>query len=662
MLTMLVKGMAWLFAGISSFAITDAAQMEPTRGGLPSLASVPAVAADDAVAGAIVEWRRVSQAGGTLPFYDYANFLLAHPGWPGEEGLRRAAEGALARGGWSPGLAASYFRRFPALTAAGAARQAQALMQVGAKDEAVVAARAAWAMGSLPATDEAVLLGQFSGYLMPEDHDRRMDSLLWAGATASAARQLAYTSPARRQLYAARLAFRTNGPDASNYLNLAGYDGDAGFLADKALWYKLNGAAPTARELLVQRPALSGRPANVEKWYETLLEAAKAAQTEGQYDAAFRIASRVDDALPPGTDVSNQAYGVRDDYTSLVWLAGQVALKQLNRPADAATMFDRYSRASKTPQTQSKGIYWTGRAMAAAGRTTEANAWFGRGTGYGDQFYGQLAIEHLGLPPRQPAAGATRPVDAAARDGFYRRETVRAARYLGSIGDYEGQTAFVRQIAIDAKTDADHALAAQLSTTIGRPDLSVMVGRSALQNGLSDYRAAGYPSVAVPEGHQDQWTLIHAISRQESQFDRAAVSRAGARGLMQLMPGTARETAGKLGLSYDAPALTRDTGYNIQLGSSYIRRMMANYGSYPLAVAAYNAGPGNVNKWLRAYGDPRTGAIDMVDWIEAIPLFETRNYVQRVLENAVVYDLMNPQYSRSQGSARLSWYLGRKPG
>lgn len=190
-----------------------------------------------------------------------------------------------------------------------------------------------------------------------------------------------------------------------------------------------------------------------------------------------------------------------------------------------------------------------------------------------------------------------------------------------------------------------------------------MVGRSALENGLSDYTAAGYPSVRVPESQRDYWTIVHAIARQESQFDRAAVSHAGARGLMQLMPGTAAETAGKLGLSYNRESLTTDTDYNIKLGSSYFQRVFSLYGSYPLAVAAYNAGPGNVNKWLRAYGDPRLPGGDMVKWIEQIPIFETKNYVQRVLENAVVYDLMNPEYARSRGPANMSWYLGKsRPG
>src|SRR3546814_442674 len=192
-----------------------------------------------------------------------------------------------------------------------------------------------------------------------------------------------------------------------------------------------------------------------------------------------------------------------------------------------------------------------------------------------------------------------------------------------------------------------------------RCDLAVMVGRNTLADGSNDFTVVGYPSVKLPAAHQGDFTIVHAIARQESQFDRAAVSHAGARGLMQLMPGTAREVANRIGLDYQPSSLTVDTDYNIQLGSSYFKRMFDRYGSYPLAIAAYNAGPGNVNKWLAANGDPRTGTVDMIGWIEAIPFTETRNYVQRVLENAVVYDLLAPEKARSRGPARLSWYLGK---
>jgi soluble lytic murein transglycosylase len=326
------------------------------------------------------------------------------------------------------------------------------------------------------------------------------------------------------------------------------------------------------------------------------------------------------------------------------------------------TMFDRYGRGSLAPQTRAKGFYWAGRAAEAAGMQAEAAAFFMRAAGYREQFYGQLAAERTGRALVGPPP-ATAAIPPEARTAFYNRETVRAVRFLGNIGARSDQTAFVRQIAADAKTDTDHLLADQLSRDIGRPDLAVMVGRSAMQNGLGAYSATGFPTVAVPTGYESNWTLIHAIARQESQFDRTAVSSAGARGLLQLMPGTAREQSGKMGLRYDVSALTADPNLSIMLGSSYFQRCYDRFGSYPLAIAAYNAGGGNVNKWLAANGDPRTGAIDMVDWIEAIPFSETRNYVQRVLENAVVYDLMHPARAKSQGATRLSWYLGKsRPG
>ena len=155
--------------------------------------------------------------------------------------------------------------------------------------------------------------------------------------------------------------------------------------------------------------------------------------------------------------------------------------------------------------------------------------------------------------------------------------------------------------------------------------------------------------------------MIHAITRQESQFSQNAVSHAGARGLMQLMPGTAREQAGKLGIYYDPGSLMSDPNYNIRLGDAYFARMMDTFaGSYPLAVAAYNAGPGNVNRWLRDNGDPRYGGVNWIDWIERIPLQETRNYVQRVLENAVVYEAMNPARASYKGSNPLSHFLGKR--
>lgn len=661
-----------LLAGVSGVAVSsqvvqEGADWYQARFAAVAAQILPAPAPPPAttIQATLDQWKRLQQSDG-LPFSDYAEFLLAHPGWPGETSRRAAAETSLGAGTDAPSLAVRFFTRFPPITAAGRVRFAEALAITGRRAEAEEQARRAWRSGMLRPDDETAVLGSFSAAFTPADHDARMDALLWQDARTAANRQIALTSPQRRALFDARLALRSNAPDAQQRALAVEALGarDPGFLADRASWFRNNGASGSARSLLARPRSLDSRPGNVEKWYEVLLTNARAAESDRQFALAYAIASQVDDAVAPGTDISDLGLGIRDDYTSLTWLAGTVALQKLGRPADAIGMFDRYSRGSRTPTTQSKGIYWAGRAAEAAGQAATARAYYERAAAYSDLYYGQLAAERLGRALKAPPVVDARGVAAAARTAFYNREVVRAAQMLGTLGRADDQGLFLRQIAADATSADDHLLAAELSRTIGRPDLGVMVGRSALANGLSDYTAAGYPSVPVPPGQEAHFTLIHAIARQESQFDKAAISHAGARGLMQLMPATARETAGKLGLGYDRAALTSDTDYNIRLGSSYIQRMLDYYGgSYPLAVAAYNAGPGNVNKWLRANGDPRTPGVDILDWVEQIPIFETKNYVQRVLENAVVYDLMHPDRARSRGPHRMSWYLGKnRPG
>jgi soluble lytic murein transglycosylase len=624
----------------------------------PASPQAPYNAADPVLA-AIPQWAALRQSD-TLPFDSYASFMIAHPGWPGEAAMRRAAERALAPDSISPIRVIAFFDKFPPLTNTGQARYAEALASAGRPREALEAARKAWTSGSLTPTDEALINGRFGSQFTPADQDERMDRLLWAGKTSAAQRQIDLTSPAKRPLFQARLALRTNAPDAQMLADglPAVFQNDAGFVADKAIWLRA-ASTDAARAWLAQPRQLTGRPTEVERWFELLLSTAKTAQDAGDARAAYRIAQLLDQSYAPGTVVRDRPLGERDDYTSLAWLAGWTSLYG-GRANEAVDMFERYASAARSPQTQAKGHYWAARAAQAAGRAAEADRFYAEAAEHPDQFYGQLALERLGRPIPPPGTiGSTTPTPSE-RVAFNQREIVRAARILGQQGDWQNQSLFIRAIAASVETDADHALATELAQGIGRPDLAVMVGRNARLNGASDYVRAGYPIVKVPQGQEAWSTIIHAIARQESQFDRAAISRAGARGLMQLMPGTAREAAGKIGLSYDANALTTDVGYNIQLGSSYFQRLLAyNGGSYPLAIAAYNAGQGNVNKWIAANGDPRYPGADMIKWIEQIPFTETRGYVQHVLENAVVYDTLHPNEATMRGPNLLSAYLGK---
>jgi soluble lytic murein transglycosylase len=447
-------------------------------------------------------------------------------------------------------------------------------------------------------------------------------------------------------------------PDVQD--SLSGGAGDPGFVVDRARWLTDMGRWSEARNALSQPLALSAPPVDAQKWLSSLLDFARAANNDNQPSFTLGIALNADKAFAPGTLVRDTDLGTRDVYTSLVWLGAQAALRNLSRPKDAITLFDRYAKAAKSAQTQTRGLYWAGRAALVAGDNARAQAYFAAAAQHGDQFYGQLAAERIG----QQAGHIPQPlpiqISAADRASFAASELVQAARLLGQRGRWSDQSIFLRTIAERIETDADHVLAAEVARNLNRPDLGVMVSRAWRNNGRGDPIRVGFPQVSVPVVRQQQWTIIHAITRQESQFDRQAISRAGARGLMQLMPPTARDTADKAGLTYDFDRLTSDPEYNIMLGSTFFARMLDNYGgNYVLAVAAYNAGPGNVRKWLTANGDPRMPGVDVIDWIEAIPFSETRGYVQRVLENAVVYDTLNPSTALIPKQNRLSAYLGK---
>ena len=665
-----VIGPGFLFASVAAFASTlvpdlpDSAKAQTDSPSLPTptpVAAPVAAPAYDPLRAAIAEWSRLRQSD-LLPFSSYASFLLAHPGWPGEAAMRRAAERRIDPLSAPTSELIRYFTRFPALTTPGKARYAEALLLSGRPAEARVAAIAAWTGGALSPDDESRLLGRFSGQLTTADHDRRMERLLWDGTTTAATRQLAWTSPARRPIYQARLAMQLRQPNADmlppEYRAAA--DRDAGYRNDRAHWLRDMSQSIAARNYLAAPRSLEAPPFDAEKWLETLLITARAAANDNQLSLAWDIARQIDDAFPAGTIVRDRSLGERDDYTSLAWLAGTTALK-LGRATDAVGMFERYARAAQTPQTQAKGYYWAGRAAQSAGDTINANGYLAQAAAQIDQFYGQLAAERLGRAISLPPEPAEISIPAEQRASFQQSEIVRAARILGAMGAWTDQTQFIRTIAQNAKSDADHVLAGELARSLGRPDLGVMVSRVARNSGARDPVRIGFPQIAVPPAMQHHWTMIHAISRQESQFDRQATSRVGAKGLMQLMPRTAQEQAGKLGLPYDHGRLTSDPSYNVMLGSAYFDRMLNYYGgSHVLAVAAYNAGPGNVNKWLAAHGDPRMSGVDVIDWIEKIPLSETRGYVQHVLENAVMYDMLNPTRARMATQNRLSAYLGKR--
>ena len=631
-------------------------QQQPQQ---PVYSQAPAVS--PRIGSAIERWRSLRQSD-NFPFSSYASFLTSFRGWPGETSMRKTAERAIDPLTTRPGEVTSYFRMLPPQTATGHARHAAALMAEGDVAGAREAARRAWHGGVLPSADEERMLSLFGAALTQQDHDIRMETLLGNGDTQSAQRMLPLVSSARRPVYEARLALQTKAYDASSRLATVGSAAmsDPGLLVDRANWMRNGGQSAVARSMLAQPLSLASRPHNAEKYLETLLVLARGAANDRNWSTAYAITSNMDQAFAPGTDVTQRSAGERDEYTSLAWLGGTTALHQLNRPSDAMRMFVRYARAGRSAQVLTKGLYWAGRAAQAAGQGDLAATYFNEAASHPELFYGQLSLERIGRPVPAPASFVGMAPSDAERAAFEQRDLVQATRAMGLLGRWEDQSVFVRALAEAADTQRDRMLAAELSRQIARPDLGVWVARTARNDGSPLYVRAAFPEVRIPAAQSQYWSLAHGVIRQESSFDRAAVSHAGARGMMQLMLPTARETAGKIGASYDAARLTRDADYNIMLGSAYFENLMSYWGGYaPLAVASYNAGAGNVRKWVRERGDPRLPNVDVIRWIEEIPFSETKGYVQRVLENAVVYDTINPARARSPERARLSYHLGK---
>ncbi len=506
---------------------------------------------DPALRQAIEQWKVLSATDG-LAFSQYAWLLLNYPGFPMEARIRGYAEAALERETVDARTVVAYFEKQPPLTNQGRARQALALASLsypGARDAAI----RAWRGGPMSETAESTLLYRYGDQFTRDDHDARMDALLWEGWTQAAERQIARVSPERRSLFAERLAMAQGSAPGGLGVQLSPVElRDPGYVHARIQQARSARNIATAVALLTSQPQLTGPARDPEKWVGNMLWAARGASA----DQAVRIASTIDAAFAPGTDISALSFRLRDDYTSLMWLGGTKAFWTLRDPRRAAPLFYRYGAAAKTPGTRTKGFYWAGRALAAAGDAAGATRYFEMAARYPDQFYGQLSLERLGRPiPNLDVLPGDVPT-AAQRGEFMARPLTRAVREVAQGYEWRTSVRFFREIAEQATTEAEHVLVANLAAEIGRRDLAVILSQSAHNDGLGNFARIGFPLVPTPQGAN--WTMVHAISRQESQFAMNAISHAGARGLMQLMPGTAREQAGKLGLSYAPDALTRD--------------------------------------------------------------------------------------------------------
>ncbi|NNU79548.1 lytic transglycosylase domain-containing protein [Halovulum dunhuangense] len=574
-----------------------------------------AAQAGDPIAPEIVEWHRL-RAGGA-PWGDYVRFLSSRAYWPGMDLVRRRAEESMPVD-LSPDQVRAFFAQGAAQTGRGALLHAAATGGAGAAE---IRARA-WRELDMSAADRALYMNTVAAELAPH-HAARLERLLWDGKTALAEEMLPLVGGAQAALARARIALQAQAPGVDGAIAAvpASLAGDPGLAHDRMRWRIEKGRWADAEALMRERSVSAASLGRPEAWAFSRRTLARRAMREGRATDAYILAAQ--HFLSGGSN-----------YADLEFVAGFVALTRLSDPARAAQHFQRLQAAVETPISLGRAGYWLGRAHEAAGSPDAARAAYAVGAQHQTTFYGQLAAERLGLQPdRSITARGTLP-DWRSRS-FAGSSVVRAAVLLNAAGDTNTALRFILH-AQESLSEADSAALARFSLDIGQTTGALRIAKRIVRGG-DVYPDAYYPVIELPRTSVAPEFAL-AVARQESELNPLAVSPVGARGLMQLMPRTAQKVAGDLGLEYSLGRLTADPGYNARLGTQYLAEMLGRYnGSYLLAAAAYNAGPGRVDQWLAELGDPRLPGADPIDWIERIPFSETQNYVMRVLESMHVY-------------------------
>ena len=494
-------------------------------------------------------------------------------------------------------------------------RCADAMASTGKGQQAAALAKDAWINAITDPATEAAFLRRFPTLLTPADHWARFQHLAWAN-TDAASRQIAFLDPGHIAEASGRLGLKA---DDTRYQPA----GDPGAMLDLARAYRRlhQDAAAVALWKAAGAAAQKAAPDHLDAFWNERQLLARALLHDGDPAGAYAIMD-----AHGQTDPANAA--------EAEFLAGFLALRRLNDPASAARHFTALAAASPAVLTQSRAYYWLGRARQAAGG--DGHAEYTLAASYPMTFYGQLASKAAGQPdtaliqalraPPIATPGLTQP-----------NELAHAAQILLAWGDAKRARAFVTRMEEQARTPAGRIAAGDYGTLIGLPDIAVTVARRLGRDGLMP-PMQGWPAPYDPPPVLDP-AISLAIMRQESNFDVAIVSRSGALGLMQLMPATAAVVARKLGEPVSTTALVSDPAANMRLGTAYLREVLEKFDNFvPLAAAAYNAGPNRASQWIAESGDPRLPGVSMIDWIEFIPFNETRNYVQRVLENYVVYE------------------------
>jgi soluble lytic murein transglycosylase len=587
--------------------------------GLLALAS----ATTDADERSALEWAAL-RADAHPSFDSLAAFLKAHPGWPSRAWIRERQEAELAAHPQAPAAIAAFFASEPPQSSAGKIAAARAAQAMGRPEEASQIIRSLWRDGNVDALAESVILRDFGASLTKADHAYRADRLLYAGYLSAGARAAALAGPDVSALAQARIAAARE-PMSMGLVKAVppALRNDPGLLFSRIQYARRAGRVYEAAVMLSLAPHDRAALVNPDRWWSERKMVARTLLDLDEPRLAFEVC---DETVQPDSSEAR---------VDAAFHAGWIALRFLDDAPSAAKRFALAAEAAENPLSAARAAYWQGRAAEAMGDSKAAKSFYARAASAPIAYYGQLAAQRLGetrLVFRAPAAAA---------EGDRRDEAVRAVQALYA----DGLDDLAAALAFDAARQwRDESQLAAMAKVVKRQDdagTQVQFAKIAVMQGhpleAMAFPAAGMPAF-VPLPRSADLPTVYAVARQESEFIWHASSGAGAKGLMQMLPSTAVVTARRAGVDFDYARLIVDPAFNTQLGAALLGQLIEDQrGSRELAFAAYNAGPGRVAQWIAAHGDPRDGAVDLVDWIERIPFDETRDYVERVSENLGVY-------------------------
>jgi soluble lytic murein transglycosylase len=595
--------------------------------------------AKDPLLGKVIQWLDLTRPGPGRDFKEMSDFLKANPDWPLRYTLTQQAERAMPEYLKPQDILKWFGERDPA-TVEGAITLAGALIATRQETRAEQVVQSTWINLDFGKDDEQVFLLRFGHLLHSQQHWARLDRLLWDGERDQAQRMLSMVDAGHQALAQARLKLAAQAKDAQAAAAAVPQElrNDPGLTFERARLMRREERYAEAAALLDPPPQKALRPDLM--WAE-LKKACRGSLDQGNISAAYRLAA-----------AHNSDGG--ETFAEGEFMAGWIALRFLKDPATAMKHFTALYAGTTSVISQSRGAYWAGRAAEQMGDVAKAHDWYKTAAKGMTSFYGQLAAAQLNDGRQLHLAGTPKPT-AQEKTLFDKRELVRVIRMLTAVGEGDRTRLFLGKLMELSSKPAEYQLIAALGVEINRKDFAVAVAKEARTRGteMIDYL---YPVIKLPGGKEPEPALVLGVIRQESAFEVGAMSDAGARGLMQLLPGTAKGVAKQAGIKYAQKRLSTDPSYNITLGRAYLDELLSRFGgSYVLAAAAYNAGPNRVQDWIDTYGDPRQRSTDIVDWIESIPFDETRNYVMRIIENTQVY---RARLNNNAANLRIAQDLG----